>query len=84
MADGQGPGPFEPRLPMDERRRSAVSKRYNECVRSAYEKLGHRRGGDWGISHAGKDREAQEIGQSAALHTKHHYTGRNEYGSQAV
>ena len=33
------------------------------------EKLWHRSGGDWGIGHAGTDQEAQEIGQSAELHT---------------
>ncbi len=30
------------------------------------------------------DQEAQEIGQSAELHTGQYHPGRNEYGSQAI
>jgi len=41
--------------------------RHKACSRS--EKLWRKNGGDWGIGHAGKDQEAQEIGQSAELHT---------------
>ena len=48
------------------------------------EKLWHRSGGDWGIGHAGTDQEAQEIGQSAGLHTGQYHPGRNEYGSQVI
>ena len=67
MADGQGPHPFEPRPPIYERRRSAVSKRYNERGRSAYEKVWRWSGGDWRIGRARKDLATRGMGQPAGL-----------------
>jgi hypothetical protein len=67
MADGQGPRPFEPRPPIYERRRSAASQRYNECVRSAYEKVWRWSGGDWRIGRARKDQGTRGLGQPAEL-----------------
>ena len=48
------------------------------------EKLWHRSGGDWRIGYAGKKQEAQEMGQSAALHTGQHHPGRSTQGSQSL
>jgi hypothetical protein len=67
MAGGQGPRPLEPRPPRYERRRSAVSKRYNECVRSTYENVLRWSGGDWRIGRARTDQGTRGMGQPAGL-----------------
>ena len=59
VGGGQGPRTCEPRPSIHERRRSAVSKRYNQCGRSTDENVWRWSGGDWRIGRARKDRERE-------------------------
>src|SRR6476659_7055870 len=79
----QGPRTFEPRPSIHERRRSAVSKRYNQCLKSAYDNVWRWSGGDWRIGRARKDQGTRGMGQPAGL-KRHFDTARGEALSQAV